>query len=200
MSQLPQWAPRISQEKIRRLYEFDAMGIADDDLIDEVGFTLLARCESFIAAVNAQHGKAVCPNCGKIVEHSKGKEERLTCTVCGWEALWLDYYKTIQHKQLSGAEHVVELFQTFVDQFPFAKRDKEKMLLIDQLIHGFHWYLTLGNTRPVAVNLIKGRMTEVIAFLDQLTYGENSSPGLRENFEEWLEESVAPRNRLRWRK
>jgi DNA-directed RNA polymerase subunit RPC12/RpoP len=197
MPQMPDWAPRISQEKIRKLYELDAKGIADDDLIDEVGFALLARCDSFVAAVNAVHGKAVCPSCGQVVEHSKGKEEELTCDNCGWKVLWKDYFKTIQHKQLSGAEHVLELFQDYVDQFSVAKQPKEKMVLIDQLIHGFHWYLALGNTRPVAVNLIKGRLTDVIAFLDDLSYGENSSPGLRENYDEWLEESAAPRNRLR---
>ena len=197
MPQMPDWAPRISQEKIRKLYELDAKGIADDDLIDEVGFNLLARCDSFVAAVNAVHGKVVCPSCGQVVEHSKGKEEELTCDNCGWKVLWKDYFKTIQHKQLSGAEHVVELFQDYVDQFPAAKQPKEKMVLIDQLIHGFHWYLTLGNTRPVAVNLIKGRLTDVIAFLDELSYGLDSTPGLSEKYEEWLEESAAPRNRLR---
>ena len=85
MPQMPDWAPRISQEKIRKLYELDAKGIADDDLIDEVGFNLLARCDSFVAAVNAVHGKVVCPSCGQVVEHSNGKEEELTCDNCGWK-------------------------------------------------------------------------------------------------------------------
>ena len=62
------------------------------------------------------------------------------------------------------------------------------MLLIDRLIHGFHWYLK-GNhaTRPVAVNLIEGRLYEVMDFLDDLTYGEGSTPGTRENKAAWDE-------------
>jgi len=35
-----QWAPRVNPSTIRRLYEIDARGIADEDLIDEVGYAL----------------------------------------------------------------------------------------------------------------------------------------------------------------
>jgi hypothetical protein len=31
--QLPEWALRVSQSKIRRLYEADVQGIYDDDLV-----------------------------------------------------------------------------------------------------------------------------------------------------------------------
>jgi hypothetical protein len=34
------WARRVEQEKIRRLYETDARGIVDDELIDEVGYAM----------------------------------------------------------------------------------------------------------------------------------------------------------------
>lgn len=47
------------------------------------------------------------------------------------------------------------------------------------------YYKTNGPTRPVAVNLIEGRMSEVVAFLDDLSYGEKSTPGTRENLGEW---------------
>ena len=60
-------------------------------------------------------------------------------------------------------------------------------MLIDHLIHGFHWYYkTNGPTRPVAVNLIEGTMGEVVAFLDRLT-GDKSTPGRRESFAQWDE-------------
>ena len=36
---LPRWAPRVPQDKVRRLYETDARGIYDDELIDDVGYT-----------------------------------------------------------------------------------------------------------------------------------------------------------------
>ena len=69
------------------------------------------------------------------------------------------------------------------------------MLLIDALIHGFHWTAKYGSTRPVAINLIEGRLADVIRFLDQLTYEEASTPGVAEQREAWTEES---RNVRRW--
>jgi hypothetical protein len=184
---LPEWAPRVSQQDIRRLYEDDARGIHDDELLDEVGYGLLARCESFIAAVEAVRGRALCPRCGAMVEHSVRKDELLQCP-CGWELLWCDYFATIQHKQLSGAEPVLDLFRHYVRTFPSCTTARAKMLAIDALIHGFHYFFkTGGPTRPVAVNLIEGRLNEVIDFLDELTYGPQSADGLIQKKQEWDE-------------
>lgn len=180
-NRLPKWAPRVAKNEIRRLYEADAQGIYDLDLIDEVGYGLLARCESFITANRATAGELPCPECGHTVQ----RQEVLRCA-CGWTLPWADYFATIQHKQLSGAEPVLELFQDYVTAFPAARTPQEKMRLIDRLIHGFHrFYKTNGPTRPVAVNLIEGRLSEVVAFLDRLTYGDQSTPGMREVYAEW---------------
>ena len=193
---VPVWAPRVPQWKIRRLYEDDARGIYDQELIDDVGYSLLARCQSFIVANEAVSGKARCPRCSALVSHSGRKEELLRCA-CGWELAWGAYFETIQHKQLSGADVVMRLFQDFVDRFPLARSTREKVLLIDRLIHGFHWYYKRSDvatncpTRPVAINLIEGRLGQVIAFLDNLTYGAGSTPGTQENKAEW-DQNVQP--------
>ena len=84
----------MRQQDIRRLYETDARGIYDEDLINEVGHGLLARCESFI----------------------------------------------------------------------------------------------------------EGRLSDVVAFLDQLTYSEKSTPGTRENYADWDENINVNRNWYRSRK
>ena len=47
------WEPRVPKRKIRLLYETDAKGIYDEELIDDVGFALLARCQSFREAMEA---------------------------------------------------------------------------------------------------------------------------------------------------
>jgi ribosomal protein L37AE/L43A len=184
---LPVWAPRIRQSLIRRLYETDALGIYDNELLDEAGWGLLARCESFITAVEASRGRAKCPACGQVVLHHAGKDEVLHCAACGWEMAWQAYFTTFQHKQLSGAEAVLALFQEFVDQFPAAQSGREKMLWIDRLIHGFHYNLLYGSTRAAGVNLIEGNYHEVVDFLDRLTYGEGSTPGTRARRTEWRE-------------
>jgi len=180
------WAPRLPQEMIRRLYELDAQGIHDQELLDEVGWRLKARCESFIAAVEAVNGRAPCPMCGTGIEHKSRPEEILECRACGWSLSWKDYFSTIQHKQLSGAEPVLILFREYIQRFVSASAVEEKMLAIDRLLHGFHWW-TIRNeeTRATAVNLIEGNYHQVIDFLDCLTYGACSTPGTRQTWVAW---------------
>jgi hypothetical protein len=173
----PIWAPRVPQHKIRQLYENDAQGLYDEALIDGVGYSLLTRCKSFVAANEATKGRVPCPWCSRSVPHGGCKEEMLRCE-CGWELSWDEYFETIQHKQLSGAQPVIRQFRDYVDRFPAARTAREKVLLIDQLIHGFHWYYKTNEpTRPVAVNHIEGRLRQVVDFLDQLHYGDKSTPG-----------------------
>ncbi len=182
---LPAWAPRVPQALIRRLYETDAQGIYDEELLDEVGYALLARCQSFIEANEARAGRVRCPRCSAEITRTWKEQEILRCD-CGWALPWRDYFATIQHAQLSGAEPVLEQFRAYVAGFPLARTPGERMIAIDRLIHGFHWYLKINSpTRPVAVNLIEGRMRRVIAFLDRLTYSGQSTPGLRENYDQW---------------
>lgn len=42
------WAPELRPDRIRRLYERDALGVVDSDLIDDVGLALHARCRSIV--------------------------------------------------------------------------------------------------------------------------------------------------------
>jgi hypothetical protein len=181
----PQWAPRVKQSLIRRLYETDARGIYDEELIDEVGFALLARCESFIAAVEATRGKVICPACGEPILHDAKPDTLLRCAHCDWQMPWQDYFHTLQHKQLSGAEPVLALFRSFIDGFSKARSGREKMVLIDQLIHGFHLSLLGEPTRTTGVNLIEGKYPEVVQFLNKLSYGDGGTPGMRELHDDW---------------
>ncbi len=176
---LPQWAPPVPQHWIRQLYLLDAQGIVDAEWIDKVGFALYSRCDSFLTVNAAASGRVPCPRCGQIVPRA----ETLVCP-CGWQVTWKAYHHTFQHKQLSGVEPVLTLFRDFTTKFPSTQDPRQKMFLIDQLIHGFH-YLHQNPTRPVAVNLIEGGLKSVVAFLDSLTYSPISTPGLRENWQTW---------------
>ena len=57
------WARRVRPETIRALYTLDAKGIVDEELIDEVGYAMLARCESIRTVTRAHSGRATCPRC-----------------------------------------------------------------------------------------------------------------------------------------
>ena len=51
-----------------------------------------------------------------------------------------------------------------------APTPREKMLLIDRLIHLWHWQFSdkRGATRPASPTFIEGSRKEVIKFLDEL--------------------------------
>jgi hypothetical protein len=94
-------------------------------------------------------------------------------------------------------------FRTFVEQWERTHAPRERMLLIDRLIHAFHWSLCKHQPfGPAGRNLIEGRYDEVVAFLDHFTYGEGSTPGTTEQKAEWrgLKQHVEAENRNWWRR
>jgi hypothetical protein len=217
------WAPRVNPSLIRRLYETDARGIVDDELIDEVGCALHARCQGILRATEAHEGgKVRCHRCGHLIVLPAGvwrqQDVAITCDSCAWSVPGRGYLKTYQDKHLNGGG-AVALFEAFIGQFERACLPHETMLAIDQLIHGFHWYSVKSPGRPAATNstfaknkrerdgsrlgpplaatnlIYAKNKRELLTFLDTLTYGEGSTPGLRDNKEEWermLERSDQP--------
>jgi Zn ribbon nucleic-acid-binding protein len=174
------WAPRVHPNKLKRLYELDAQGILDDDLIDEVGYTLYSRCQSILHVSDAMNGKVHCPQCDTIILHqTNDSADVLACPTCGWEARWGAYYNTYRTQEL-GAGGAVDIFHDFMAQWERVRTSREKMVLIDQLIHRWHWETQhqrpkFGLGRPTGVNLIEGNKQQVLALLDTLTYGAGST-------------------------
>jgi hypothetical protein len=174
----------VSQDKIRRLYALDAKGIVDDELIDEVGYAIYARCESIRMVTEAHAGRAACRRCGAVLTHRWEKSAPMMCE-CGWRTTWDEYLKSYQGKQLHGGTGY-RAFLTFLAEWPRARRARDKLLAIDRLVHACHgvagrWSMA----RPAGVNLIEGNAHQVAALLDQLAYSDLSTPGLRQVRDEW---------------
>jgi predicted RNA-binding Zn-ribbon protein involved in translation (DUF1610 family) len=179
------WASKVPQNKIRRLYEKDAQGIIDMELIDEVGWALWERCDSILTVTAAHHGHVRCPVCGTVIERPNPTAEDgdVQCAPCGWQIPWTTYHQSYRGKQLFGA-NAVDIFEAYHKDFPSAQAANQKMVLIDQLIHAFHIGIKeIG--RPVAANLIAGSLKEVIQFLDVLTSGEASAAGIGDSQAVW---------------
>jgi DNA-directed RNA polymerase subunit RPC12/RpoP len=203
-----QWGRRVPKDKIQRLYSSDAAGIYDAELIDDVGTTLWVRCRSILEIHEAKRGRVRCPRCARrsvdtfIARRGRRtggdpRDEELVCPVCGWRITWGDYTKSYKRKQLN-AGGAVDVFQRYVDAYPKARTPREKMLAIDRLIHEFHYSLKDRPdqpTRPVAANLIRGKLTEIEAFLDKLTYGPTVPPKAEERRTAWRRNLAA---RDRW--
>ena len=180
----PLWAGRVSRFKIAQLYHTDARGIVDQDLIDEVGYALLARCESILIATESRRGRAMCPVCRHVIHHDCGPEDALECDECGWRISWSEYLASVRKKGLN-AGGIEGFLQEFVEKYPQAPSPRHRMILIDQPIHRYHWEMVNEPGRPGGSNLIGGTVAQVAALLNGLTYSEQSTAGLREMNNRW---------------
>ncbi len=173
------WAPRVRPEKIRRLYELEARGLVDAELIDEIGTALYCRCRDSLVVSDAAEGRARCPRCGELfARRGDDKQQIVGCSSCGWQSRWIDYQKTYQHQELYARGATAELV-AFMRGWERAASAREKMLLIDRLIHTWHWEARKDRQvgRPTAVNLIEGSRRQVLAFLDELSRGRSGRSG-----------------------
>lgn len=182
------WAPKVRQEKIQRLYENDARGLIDEILIQDVGIGLYLRCKSVL---QVSSGQVPCPHCATVFAMKEAVESSasdiLCCPCCAWATTRAAYHTSWRHQDLIGTNDG-GAFAGYVEQYPKTESPRERMLLIDRLIHAFHLSLKIGKTIPhrsAANNLIEGSHEEVVAFLDRLTYGEGSHPETQANFVHW---------------
>jgi hypothetical protein len=168
------WSPRLNPEKLRRLYETDARGIIDEELLDEVAFTLYSRCDSILTVTESIWGKTRCPRCATWVTPTD--EGQLHCEQCDWQATRAEYHKSWEHQQLNGT-NARGVFQEFVRSLPLVRTPQEKMRLVDTLIHACHHDLRRGTPGgSVARNLLEGKGRAMKELLDRLAYGE-ADPG-----------------------
>lgn len=192
------WARRVQQELIRRLYASDAKGIQDDELVNEAGYAMYARCESIRIATEAHFGRATCPMCQSIIVRAAWpKDEPLRCA-CGWELMWKEYHKSYQRKQLVGGK-AFPFFTEFLESWPKQRTYRDKLLAIDRVVHGMHVDMQHGFFRPAAVNLIECTMREANTLLHELAYGAESTPGVvetRSAYESSMAEIGARRREL----
>jgi predicted Zn-ribbon and HTH transcriptional regulator len=177
------WAPRVRRETIFRLYEQIAQGILDQALIDDVAYAFYARCQDMKRIAEQ---RVVCPTCGYEFPHPHPAGQPLRCAHCDWQVAWRDYFAAYQGKQFMAPTSAVE---AYLQGLPRCVTPRDKLLLIDALIHECHKGLKRGDeqlyTRPVAVNLIQGSMNEVIAFLENLPYGPASGPEMEARLATW---------------
>jgi hypothetical protein len=177
----PHWAPRVPRQLIKRLYESDAEGRLDDELLDDVGIRLHLRCQSILTVRGIQQdGLAPCARCGLDVPCRD--LSILVCSACGWSLPWTDYWATFRHNELAYDAFVSD----FISDWDAARTSRVKMLAIDRVIHRWHNDTKQKRPnflvgRPAGVNLIEGSRQQVIAFLDELTSsGEIRSPNAAE--------------------
>src|SRR6266542_860724 len=198
------WASKVRPEKIRQLYDRDALGIVDADLIDDVGLALHARCAS-IVLVN--DGMVRCPRCGTVFkvhrtyrERAKGEpvgdpERVVPCPqpACGWQTTAAQWGQSWRHRELHAGWGLPPI-REYAERYPLATTPRQRMLLIDQFLHAFHHDLrNAAPHRSVAHNLVEGNHRQALALLDSLAYGERSTPEVSNIYAAWAARGVRRR-------
>jgi len=183
-SRRPEFTGRVQRDKIQRLYESDAKGMLDEELVDDIGISLLTRIESIFRAGKAIFGEAWCPHCGRPIQHQHRSDQVLRCGPCSWELTWGEFHKAIKGKHLA-ALGTQPFLEEFAREYPKARTAREKMIHIDSLLHRFHWELEQANASPAARDLIGGKSSEILEFLDSLAYGNHSTPETLRTHREW---------------
>ena len=179
------WSKKVPQALISQLYRQSESGICDDELVDEAGWALYARCDSIISVTYGFEKKRLpCPNCGVEIPLLDGA---FNCR-CGFRVTWEEFRSSYKNKQLYAA-NAIQSFLTYRRDFPKEKTYGEKLICIDVLIHSFHIRssfeqdLAAANpedesvaiNRPTGANLLEGSLSEVILFLDRLSAIEGFS-------------------------
>ena len=130
-------------------------------------------------------GNPLCPSCGATAQLDEEPTPFARCANCGWLCPWELYKKTYQRKKLF-AGGLTPFIEEFVQKFPATRSYRERMALIDTLIHRFHWESDgVADRRPGATSLIQGKMKDIMAFLDRLSYGDDIPPEIALTREEW---------------
>lgn len=189
------WASRVPPEMIRRLYEGEARGMLDEDLLEDVFLRIYGRCLSIIDVTEAGRGRIRCPVCRTVIEMPEGfrqgknaqGDQPIVCPKCPWRCTWGEFFRSYQKKQLvaGGAEPFV---REFVAGVPAARCPRDRLLMIDRLIHRFHTWQKDIPTRPTAVNVIAGSVSEVGRLIEELAYGDTAAPEMLANRRDWQEQ------------
>lgn len=157
------WAPLMPPMILKRLYDADARGIRDEDLCNEVGIYLYARCKTFVLVINHE---VECPNCGTIFPVTKKGISDCPQESCHWHTDKKEYDQSVRNYSASPGR-ATNAYETFYRRYPGARTYGEKIVLIDQLIHSFHVNEKTGHSaKSIASKLFEGNKKEVVRFLD----------------------------------
>jgi hypothetical protein len=175
------WAPLLPFSLVKRLYEAFSKGILDDDLCDEVGIRLYLRCETFILV---WENKVACPLCRTVFKVEKEGISYCPQEKCGWYTDFKEYWASIR-PYYAWPGRALAAWKEYYENYPGKRTFREKIILIDQLIHSFHIdEKTNLPVKTVASKLFEGKRKVIVQMLDELSGIGNSKK------ERWREEML----------
>jgi len=173
------WCKKVSRNDIMRLYQSDAKGLLDEELLDEIGFMFYSRCvQSKEAYEHMDKGEIVCHNCNSVLKAGQikqgggfllGGNSPIHCS-CGYSYTFREYRRSCNAANMPAGA-ATPIFNEFMRKWLTCKDSKSKMMLIDWLIHQFHVALMADvKGRSVCRNLIEGTTKQISDMINNLAY------------------------------
>jgi hypothetical protein len=161
------WSPKLARLKLTKLYKSDANGFQDEEQVDDVGYTLYARClQGRDERLLIESKKIKCHNCKTILPASS---IMIQCE-CGNQYMFREYMRSFRKENMPSGS-ATKIFNDYIEDWSKARGYVEKMRLIDRLIHEFHKNLSSGvKGRFVAINLIQGTKKQIGDLIISLAY------------------------------
>lgn len=165
------WADKVSRNKLVKLYQDEAKGLLDEDLLNEIGYTFYTRCkQARDTRERLEKGEIICHYCGTV--HQAASYTALISCPCGYYYTYREYRRSCNANNVPGGR-AAEIFRAFSDNWLLCKSVSEKMLLIDRLVHECHVSTMTGvKGRSVCMNLMDGTLTQIKDMLDMLAGSE----------------------------
>jgi ribosomal protein L37AE/L43A len=162
----------LRTDRLVRLYDSDAAGMLDAELVDDVGWRLWERL-SDVLRVN--RGDVRCPSCGTdfhVVDPFDDLEKVSTCPGCGWTVTVAAYGASKRKRDLHGN---CPAYVDYVERFPKATTPTQRMMMIDAVVHELHLTATGEPSNFAARNFIEGSRSTIVALLERLATGPGST-------------------------
>jgi hypothetical protein len=127
---------------------------------------LYSRCRTFYLT---NRGEVECPLCREVFAVARQGTTVCPKPGCGWSTTRMVYEQSMRnHYAYTGRADAA--FVAYYQNYPTVRTYKEKLILIDRLIHSYHWNEEQGiPTKSLASKLLEGNKKEVVRFLDRLS-------------------------------
>jgi len=179
------WCKKVSRGDLHRLYQGESKGMMDEVLLDDIGLTFYMRCkQAKEVRERMDKGQIICHHCGTVLTGGrvsptgsvlmKNADNYLPIHCgCGYSYTYREYRRNCNAVNMPGGR-ATPTFEHFLQKWPGCKDAKDKMMLIDWLIHECHVTLMSGmKGRSVCVNLIEGTLKQISDLIMKLAYGSN---------------------------
>lgn len=176
------WCKKIPRNDLLKLYQSEAKGMVDQELLDEVGFAFYTRCkQAHDARACMERGEILCHHCGAVLKANRvsladsavikraSDNLPLNCE-CGHSYTYREYRRSYMAVNMPG-NRATPIFEYFEQHWSGCRNATQKMILIDWLIHQCHITLMSGaKGKSVCENLIEGTRKQILDLILKLAY------------------------------